>query len=74
MGNKIPADAQAMNALATAMGAVVFAMVRRLPVVEQRAFAQDLATMAQERQDAGDTTTEMVLMDLHAAAVAASVK
>lgn len=72
--NEIKADAAAMNALASAMGAVVFALVRRLPVTEQRAFAADLAVMAQERQDAGDLTTEMILMDLHAAAVAAGVK
>ncbi len=74
MGNDthIPADAKAMNALAKAIGAVVFATVRRLPKHEREAFAQDLALMAQERSDAGDTTGEMLLIDLHQAAVAAA--
>jgi hypothetical protein len=73
MGNDthIPADAKAMNALAKAIGAVVFATVRRLPATEREAFAEDLAAMAQERSDAGDTIGEMLLIDLHAAATAA---
>lgn len=74
METHIKADAQGMNALARAIGAVVFAAVRRLPAVEQRAFAADLALMAEERNAAGDTTSEMLLIDLHQAAMAASVK
>lgn len=74
MGNDthIQADAQAMNALAKAIGAVVFATVRRLPATERAAFAEDLAEMAQERNDAGDTIGEMLLIDLHQAAVTAA--
>lgn len=73
MGNEthIPASGQAMNAMAKAIGAVVFATVRRLPATERAAFAEDLAAMAQERNDAGDTIGEMLLIDLHAAAMAA---
>lgn len=69
---KIPASAEALNALAKAMGALTFAMVRRLPQVEREAFARDLADMAQERSDAGDTISEMLLIDLHRAATTAA--
>lgn len=74
MGNEthIPASGQAMNAMAKAIGAVVFATVRRLPAHERSAFANDLAAMAQERSDAGDTIGEMLLIDLHQAAVMAA--
>lgn len=74
METHLNADAKAMNALACAIGAVVFAAVRRLPAVEQKAFAADLAVMAEARNAAGDTTGEMLLLDLHRAAVTASVK
>jgi hypothetical protein len=68
----LKADAQAMNAIATAMGALTFALIRALPSDKREAFAADLAAMAQARNDAGDTTSEMLLMDLHRAAVAAA--
>lgn len=66
---QIPASGEAMNALAKAMGAIVFATVRRLPVVERRAFANDLAEMAQVQSDAGDPIAEMLLIDMHQAAM-----
>lgn len=74
METHLNADAKAMKALSCAIGAVVFATVRRLPVVEQKAFAADLAVMAEERNAAGDPIGEMLLLDLHRAAVTASVK
>lgn len=74
MGNKtgIAFDAKALNAVITALGAVVFATVRRLPEDERAAFAEDLAVMSQARSDAGDTIAETLLIDLHRAAVAAA--
>ncbi len=69
---EIKADAAAMNGLACAIGAVVFATVRRLPASEREAFANDLAQMAQARNDAGDPIGEMLLIDLHQAAVRAA--
>lgn len=72
MANEINADAKGMNALASAIGAVVFATVRRLPAAEQRAFAQDLALMAEAQNAAGHTIAEMLLIDLHRAATTAA--
>ena len=73
MGNeKLKADAQAMNAMATALGALTFALIRALPADKRAGFASDMAAMAQARNEAGDTTAEMLLMDLHRAAIAAT--
>lgn len=74
MGNetKIPLDATAVNAIVRALGAVVFATVRRLPEAERAAFAEDLAVMAQAQNDTGDSIGEMLLIDLHQAAVRAA--
>lgn len=70
--NALAFDAKALNAVVTALGAVVFATVRRLPEAERKAFADDLAVMAAARSDAGDTTGETLLIDMHRAAVAAA--
>jgi len=67
----LPADERGMNALVNSMGAVVFALVRRLPAGDQQAFAEDLAVMAMERSDAGDTMSHTLLQGLHAAATGA---
>jgi len=68
----IPASAEAMNAMSTAMGALVFAVIRALPSEAHDGFARDLALMAQARSDAGDPIAEMLLIDLHRAAIAAA--
>lgn len=68
----LPADGAAINAIATALGAVVFAMTRRLPEGERAAFAEDFAVMAQAQSDAGKPTNEMMLRDLHQAALRAA--
>lgn len=68
----IPANAEAMNAITTAMGALVFAVIRALPSESHGGFARDLALMAQARSDAGDPIAEMLLIDLHRAAIAAA--
>ena len=69
---KLPLSADAVNAVVTALGAVVFATVRRLPPSERKGFADDLAVMAQACSDADNTTAEMLLIDLHRAAVGAA--
>lgn len=46
------------------MGALVFAMIRRLDADGQRAFYADLMTMRQAKIDAGDTTSSKILEDL----------
>jgi hypothetical protein len=62
-------NAETMNALVTTLGALVFATVRRLPPDQQAAFASDLARLAKNAEQQGDTTLETLLMDMHQAAV-----
>lgn len=69
--NTQPFTAETANAIVNALGAVVFATVRRLPPEEQQAFAKDLAGMAKAAEKTGDIALETVLIDLHQAAVKA---
>ena len=64
-------DATTMNAVISALGAVVFATVRRLPPDQQQAFANDLSRLASNAERQGDATLETLLIDLHQAAVRA---
>lgn len=68
----IPMNADAMNAVINALGALVFATVRQLPEDKRAAFAQDLAKLAKNEEKRGDVTTETLLLDLHRAAIAAA--
>lgn len=67
-----PLNAETINAVVTALGALVFATVRQLPSDKQAGFAQDLARLAQAEEREGNTSTETLLMDMHRAAVAAA--
>lgn len=67
--NTQPLTAETANAIVSALGAVVFATVRRLPPSEQQAFAKDLAAMAKAAEKSGETALETLLIDLHRAAV-----
>ena len=69
--NTQPLTAETVNAIVSALGAVVFATVRRLPPQEQQAFAKDLAAMAKAAEKSGETALETILIDLHKAAVKA---
>lgn len=69
--NTQPLTAGTANAIVSALGAVVFATVRRLPPADQKAFANDLAAMARCAEKSGDTALETLLMDLHQAALKA---
>ncbi|WP_294261541.1 hypothetical protein [uncultured Comamonas sp.] len=68
----MPMNAESMNAIVNALGALVFATVRQLPEDRQAAFANDLARLAQLEEQRGDLSTETLLMDLHRAAMAAA--
>lgn len=70
--NTLPLTAETANAIVSALGAVVFATVRRLPPQDQQAFANDLAGMARAAEKTGDTALETVLLDLHRAAAKAA--
>ncbi|SFF15010.1 hypothetical protein [Paracidovorax wautersii] len=69
---QIPLNADTVNAIVNALGAVVFATTRQLPPERQAALANDLAKLAKNEERRGDTTTETILLDLHRAAVAAA--
>ena len=65
-------DADTINAIVNALGAVVFATVRQLPAAQQTAFASDLARLAKNEEKGGRLASETLLLDLHRAAVAAA--
>ena len=69
---QMPMNAESMNAIVNALGALVFATVRQLPEDKQAAFASDLARLAKLEEKRGDATTESLLLDLHRAATAAA--
>lgn len=68
----LPLNADTVNAIVNALGAVVFATVRALPAEQRAKFANDLAAMARVEERNGDTTTETLLISLHSAAVSAA--
>ncbi len=68
----LPLDAETVNAIVTALGAVVFATVRQMPADKQTGFANDLARLAKNEERQGRTASETILMDMHRAAVAAA--
>lgn len=68
----LPLNAETVNAIVNALGAVVFATVRHLPPEQQAAFANDLARLAKNEERQGETVSETILLDLHRAAVAAA--
>lgn len=67
-----PLNPETLNAIVTALGAVVFATVRAMPEAKQQAFANDLARLAKNEERQGHTASETLLLDLHRAAVAAA--
>ena len=69
--NTPPLNADSVNAIVNALGALVFATVRALPKDAQAQFASDLACLAKNEELQGDTASETILMDLHRAAMAA---
>lgn len=70
--NSIPLNADSLNAIVNALGALVFATVRQLPADRQDAFATDLARLAHNEERQGNLMTETLLLDMHRAARAAA--
>jgi hypothetical protein len=68
----LPLNANTVNAIVNALGAVVFATVRAMPPAQQAQFASDLARLARAEEQGGDLATETMLITLHRAAVAAA--
>ncbi|MCW8164299.1 hypothetical protein [Verminephrobacter aporrectodeae] len=70
----VPPTAETANAsaIASALGALVFATVRQLPTQSQTAFATDLARLARNAERQGQTPEEALLLNLYRVAVAAA--
>ena len=66
------ANAASMNAIATALGGIVFALTRQLDPARRLALARDLARQAQARNVVGDTTAGTLLLDVAGTAEAAA--
>jgi len=65
---KLPLDADTVNALFDALGATVMSLAQTLPPAQRAAFASNLARLAAAAEQAGRPTLETMLIDLHAAA------
>lgn len=62
------ADATTMNAIVSAMGALTICLTRQMTPEQKAGFANDLARLAKNAEQAGDTVLETLLIDLHRAA------
>lgn len=62
------ADATTMNAIVSALGALTICLTRQMPPEQRAGFADDLARLAKNAEQNGDTTLETLLIDLHRAA------
>lgn len=66
--NNFKPDAATLNAMASAMGAIVMCITRNLSPAQRAAIAQDLAKLAALAEKNGDTALETLLIDLNRAA------
>lgn len=64
----LPMNADTLNAMNDAMGAVVMCLARQLTPEQRLGFANDLATLARAAEANGHTALEMLLIDLQNAA------
>lgn len=62
------ADAETMNALISAMGALTMCMTRQMTPAQRAGFADDLARLAKNAEQSGDALLETLLIDMHRAA------
>jgi hypothetical protein len=60
-------DANTMNALIKAQGALAMCLARVMTTEQRAELAIGLAAIAAQAEQQGDTTLETLLMDLHAA-------
>lgn len=61
-------DAQTLNAITSAMGAVVMCITHNLSAEQRAGVARDLARLAVAAEKNGDTVLETLLIDLNRAA------
>ncbi len=65
---RIPLNAESINALYDAIGALVFATAMQLSPEQRRAFSQQLARLAQSKNASGATLAGTCLLDFARAA------
>lgn len=61
-------NAETLNAIVSAMGAIVMCAARQMPPAQRDTFANELAALAKTAEKNGDATLEALLIDLHRAA------
>lgn len=61
-------DAATLNAMTSAMGAIVMCITSNMNAAQQAGVARDLARLAAVAEKNGDTILETLLIDLHRAA------
>lgn len=71
---KFTLNADTINALVTAMGALTYAVTNQLSPAQQKAFQKDLMALSRSRNAVGDTTAGTMILDLAGAAEAAARK
>lgn len=65
----MPVNADTINTLIDAMGALTIAATRQFTPEQRKGFKRDLAALAGVAEKQGNTALETLLMDLHTAAV-----
>lgn len=68
MSETFKPDAQTLNAITSAMGAIVMCIAGRMTPEQKAGVASDLAKLAAVAERNGDTVLETLLIDLHRAA------
>lgn len=67
MTDKFAPNADTLNAITSAMGALAMCITRNLEPAQRQAIASDIARLAAAAEKSGDTTLETLLIDMHRA-------
>lgn len=67
MNDKLEINADTVNAIVSAMGALAMCITRQLTPEQRTAVANDLARLASTAEASGDTTLETLLIDMQRA-------
>ena len=62
---RFPMNAESMNAVIDALGAVVMSLSDSMPPEQRAVFAQNLAKLAKNAENRGMVPLETLLIDLH---------
>ena len=62
---KFPANAETMNAMVSAMGALALSMAYALEPEQRAKMAEAISRLAAQAEQQGNTTLETLLIDMH---------